>query len=173
MNKILVTGQSGSGKTTLLKRMNLDNIFYADAFVKEVLYKKGHKVYEQIISEFETLSKGDYIDTKELGQIVFNDNEKLTIVNNIVMPFVKDWLTNLKDGSIVEMAGYINMENEYKDYFSTVILITRKDRDLSKFKYMGKNTDPILGNDIEYDYIIKNDSSIEQGTTELKKYLEK
>ena len=171
MDNTLITGRSGSGKTTLLKSLDLDNIVFADDFVKEVLYKNGHEVYSELLKAYPTLTEGDFINTKELGKIILNDETELDKVNEIVSPFIKQWLTNLPDGTIVEMATYINLENEYKDFFSKIILITRNNRNLSKFSYAGKGIDPIKDVNIKYDFLIENNDTLESATSELKEII--
>jgi len=90
--KILVTGKSGVGKTTILKKIDYTNIFFVDDFVKNILYKKGHKVYDFLISNFFYSDKKqpEFIDTKELGKILFNDHEKLENVSQYVSPYLQE-----------------------------------------------------------------------------------
>ena len=171
MNNILITGKTGSGKTTLLKSLDLDNIVFADDFVKEVLYKNGHQVYSELLDTYPSLTPGNFIDIKQLGKILFNDKKEMSKVNKLIEPFVKEWLTNLPDETIVEMAGYITLESIYKEFFSKVILITRNDRDVSKLSYAGKNVDPIKDTKIKYDYLVENNDSIKKASLELKEIL--
>lgn len=95
--KILgITGGVGSGKSRVLYDLEQNHNAYileADKLAHELM-EPGKKIYNQIIEEFgqEVLLKEEpyYIDRNKLGQIVFNDKDKLAILNNISHPLVKE-----------------------------------------------------------------------------------
>jgi len=87
--QLLVTGKSGVGKTAILKKLNYKNIFYADEFVKDVLYKKGHPIFKQITKMYPSVEYEGKIDTKRLGKLILNDKDKLKNISELVKPFVK------------------------------------------------------------------------------------
>ncbi len=153
---IVITGKSGVGKTSILKKVNHSNIFFADTFVKDVLYKEGHEVFKDIIKKYPTTKTGSKINTKELGKLILNDKEALNKISKLIEPYIKVWLDSLPTNSIVEMAAYINYEKIYSEYFDKVILITRKTEDLSKFSYLSNVNQPIDDKEIKYDYLIEN-----------------
>ena len=84
-----ITGGIGSGKTTICKVFETLNIpiFYADLVGREIL--KEESIIEQIQLLFgkEIIFNGA-IDRAKLAQIVFNDKEKLTVLNSIIHPEV-------------------------------------------------------------------------------------
>ncbi len=170
--KILVTGKSGSGKTTLLNSLGLQNIHFADDYVKEVMYKKDSGFYKDVVKEFGDVINDEGLDSEKLGTIVFNDKEKMDRLNQLVVPYIREWISSLPGGAIVEMAVYINMEDAYKDLFTKVILIERDDNNIDdKFKYLEIKSQPIGDNKIKYTHIIKNDGHIGDATIELKSLL--
>lgn len=164
----VITGKTGCGKTTIIQSMGYANAFFADEYVKNVLYKKGHPVYEEIMKMFTSLKHEEKVDTKELGMIVLKDESLLNKVNELIFPHVANWLRSLPEDSIVEMAGYMNLEHMYKDFFRKVVLIERDNRDISKFAHIGEGVDPIKDNKIKYNYLIKNNGHVADAVIELK-----
>lgn len=89
-----ITGGVGSGKSTVLKY--LENrykacIIEADMVAKEIM-EPGHIVYDRVVGAFPGLivDKQGNIDRPNLASIVFNDEEKLKLLNSIVHPGVKE-----------------------------------------------------------------------------------
>lgn len=164
----VVTGQSGSGKTTILKALGYASVYFADEFVKNVLYKKGHPVYNKIVEMFSSLKQEEYIDTKELGPILFGDKDKLEQINQLIFEYVAEWLKSLPGGAIVEMAAYMHLEEMYKPFFAKVVLVERDNKDTSKFDHIEKQFQPIENKQIKYDILIKNNGHIAEATIELK-----
>ncbi len=96
MKIIGITGGVGAGKSTILNYMRDAHgaaICEADKVAHE-LENPGENCYEQIITHFgeEILSENGEIDRKKLGNIVFREKEKLTLLNRIVHPQVKEYI---------------------------------------------------------------------------------
>ena len=84
-----ITGQSGSGKSTAVSylkeyefvHIDLDQLghqSYFDPKVRALLYRHfGNLVFINGV-----------IDRNRLAKIVFNDNEQLQILNNIIHPYI-------------------------------------------------------------------------------------
>lgn len=93
MKVIGITGGVGSGKSRVLSYMEeAYNAFICQAdHVAWELQKPGQRCYLQIVEHFgrEILHDDDTIDRKKLGQIVFNDNKELLLLNGIMHPAVK------------------------------------------------------------------------------------
>lgn len=94
MRVIGITGGIGSGKSTLLnilKGKNHVKVIETDKVAHEVM-KKGTNTYDKILFFFGTqiLDKNGEIDRSKLGEIVFNEHNKLTVLNGIVHPAVKN-----------------------------------------------------------------------------------
>ena len=91
MLKVGITGGIGSGKTTVCKIFQTLGIpiYYADDEAKK-LYDTDAEMKQEIIAHFgEGVYKNNYFDKDALREIVFNDIEKLKILNSIVHPRVK------------------------------------------------------------------------------------
>ncbi len=100
MTKIIgLTGGIGSGKSTVAKMFTAYGIpvYIADDEAKKLM--ESDEVIKQVIGTFgkDIISDGKINRTK-LADIVFNDAEKLTLLNKIVHPAVQkhftDWLKN-------------------------------------------------------------------------------
>ena len=98
MKIIGITGGVGSGKSRVLSYMEEQfNAFICQAdHVAWELQTPGQRYYLQIVEHFgrEILHDDETIDRKKLGQIVFNDNEALLVLNAIMHPAVKEEIRN-------------------------------------------------------------------------------
>lgn len=85
-----LTGSIGMGKSTVTRQFELlgAKICSADACVHKLMSKGGDAVAE-IQDNFPTVVKDGVVDRKILGQIVFADKQKLTLLENILHPLVR------------------------------------------------------------------------------------
>ena len=93
MRIIGITGGIGSGKSSVLNIMEeiYGAVLCQTDVVAHQLQKKGETCYKEIVNVFgvNILTENKEIDRKKLGAIVFNDNDKLKKLNQIVHPAVK------------------------------------------------------------------------------------
>ena len=93
MRIIGITGGIGSGKSCVLNIMEeiYGAVLCQTDVVAHQLQKKGETCYKEIVNVFgvNILTENKAIDRKKLGAIVFNDNDKLKKLNQIVHPAVK------------------------------------------------------------------------------------
>ncbi|MBI2659448.1 dephospho-CoA kinase [Candidatus Woesearchaeota archaeon] len=86
-----ITGAVGSGKTTIAKIFSRHhfNRIDADEIGHEII-KKNSAAYKKIIEEFGNgiLGKNKNIDRKKLGNVVFNNANKLKKLNSITHPII-------------------------------------------------------------------------------------
>lgn len=102
-----ITGGVGCGKSTVLNILSNKynaHIIDADKVAHRLMEPLG-KVYEKVRNYFgdEIISDDGNIDRKKLGQIVFNNKEKLKKLNGIVHPMVKETI-------IEEIKGVISSD---------------------------------------------------------------
>lgn len=94
---IVITGSIGTGKSTavdIIKELGF-TVLDSDKIVHEG-YNIGSELYYKIIAHFgEKILKGDKIDRHKLGNIVFNNEEKLHALNKLVHGYVYN---KLKEG---------------------------------------------------------------------------
>lgn len=122
MTKVIgLTGGIGSGKTTIGKYFSSLGIpvYIADDEARKIAEQP--KVIEQIKNVFgaEILNKGK-IDRAKLAQVVFNDSEKLSQLNQIIHPAVgkhfANWLQQHGDFPwVIKEAAILFESGSYKD----------------------------------------------------------
>ena len=93
MKVLGITGGVGSGKSRVLEYLKTEYgaaICQLDETAKK-LQKRGSPCYDRIVESFgtEILSEGGVLDREKLAQIVFRDESRLTLLNEIVHPEVK------------------------------------------------------------------------------------
>ena len=172
-----VTGGIGSGKTTIIKMFQeFDNIaiYNADEEAKKLMHT-SKEIRAKLIAEFsnEVYLKGE-LNRPFLANIVFNDKEKLTLLNSIVHPIVHKHLKDFikancaKDYVLYENA--ILFENGSNSFCDKTITITASLSDRIKRVCMRdgitaeevlsriKNQWPQAKKSIQSNYVIFNDT---------------
>ena len=89
-----ITGGVGCGKSTVLEMLEKEYgayVIQADIVAHELM-QPGQTSYKAIVEHFgqEILDSDGRIDRKALGAIVFADAEKLTLLNSLTHPAVKE-----------------------------------------------------------------------------------
>jgi dephospho-CoA kinase len=119
-NAIVLTGGVGSGKSTVSSFLKLYGykIIDADKISKKVFENKKEKIKEIFGTN----------DRKELRKIVFNDKEKLKILEDLILPDVKKEVLNLakkyeKDGVVYFVDLPLFFEKQNYDEFDKVLVV--------------------------------------------------
>lgn len=102
-----LTGQSGAGKTTIGEYF-VDcgfGVINCDIVSRKVV-SDGSDCLDRLVAEFSEaiLNKEGKLNRKALGAIVFNDNEKLLKLNDIIFPYIIAKIKNVI--SCLEDAGF-------------------------------------------------------------------
>lgn len=123
-----LTGGIGSGKSTIAKAFAALGIavFNSDEQAKALIATDA-QVKERIIAAFgeEAYQNGEY-NRAYIAQIVFNNSEKLTILNGIVHPalaeYFKRWAKEQTSPYVLKEAAILFESGSYKDcdYIITV-----------------------------------------------------
>ena len=95
MKVIGITGGIGSGKSDVLNYLESNGAYVVEADkLAHTLMEPGGKVYNKIVEHFGNaiLCDDGRIDRKQLGSIVFADENALQSLNSIVHPQVKDFI---------------------------------------------------------------------------------
>ena len=96
MKVIGITGGVGSGKSRVLAYIeeHVPAVICQADHVAWNLQTPGQVCYEKIVSYFgdSILNEDKTIDRKKLGQIVFGNQEKLSVLNQIMHPAVKAYI---------------------------------------------------------------------------------
>ena len=129
---IIITGPIGSGKSTATHYLNQLGFKTVDLDMVSNNILNSFESLSFLEKNFPTAVEKDSINKETLASIVFNDKEKLTILENFLHPQV---LTKLQE-IISETEGVVFVEvsapRNLKDDFDCLVLIapedTRKDR---------------------------------------------
>ena len=129
MTKIIgLTGGIGSGKTTIANYFKSYGIpvYIADDAAKEVM-KLPEMVATLKISFGEGIFNTNTLDTEKLSKIVFNNPEKLNLLNKIVHPAVKmhfdQWLLSHKTAPFIIKEAAILFESGSYKYCDKIITV--------------------------------------------------
>ena len=196
--KILgITGGVGSGKSTVLYELQQKyNAFIVEADkLAHELMMQVEIIYDQIIKHFgkEILSlDSPYpIDRQKLGELVFNDKEKLELLNSISHPLVKQRIMELieekkKSGEkIFVIEAALLIECGYKDICDEIwyVWVDREERIKRLMNSRGYTKEKCLSifNNQQSDeyyktyanYTIDNGKSFEYTSKQLKDLLNK
>lgn len=112
MEVIGLTGGIGSGKSTVSNYLKNKGYYVIDAdTMAHNVTKKGSRTLEEIVSVFgkEVLCNDGELDRKALGKIVFNDKEKLCILERLT--------TDIVVKRIEEEVNHLRRGNEYDIIF--------------------------------------------------------
>lgn len=184
-----LTGGIGSGKSKVLYFMEHEYNAYiceTDKLAHELM--KPHTViYNRIIEVFgnEIIYKDGNIDRKKLGEIVFSDDKKLEILNNIVHPGVKEYIINdikCKQGmySIYIIESALLLQDGYDEICNEIWMVkasieVRIDRLMKYRGYTKEKCLSVIANQPEdsyyecsCDFIINNDFDYENTANQLK-----
>ncbi len=178
-----VTGNFGSGKSEIAKMFMSHGAYIIDA---DVL---GHIVLEEdkdkIVRAFGTkiLGKDGEVDRKKLGDLVFNDHEKLARLNRLTHPKIvkkiKKIIKHLRKGFIVVDAALI-LEFGGRGLVDRLLVVTcKREIRVKRLKRMGytleeikkrlksqmKEEDKVL----KAHFVIDNSGSLEETRAKVKK----
>lgn len=116
-----IAGGVGSGKTTVLKILESKfhaHVYIADEFGHEALLR-GNPCYEKIVNEFgnSIIGEDGNISNHKLAEIVFDNKEKLAVLNQIIHPYVWNRIESERkkndDGHLTVIESAILMEAGY------------------------------------------------------------
>lgn len=108
-----LTGGIASGKSTVASMLRKMGIVIIDADVEARLaVKKGELAYNQIIKVFghELIMADGEIDRQKLGSIIFHNDQKRLLLNQIVHPEVRKRMSKLKEVAIEKGANLVILD---------------------------------------------------------------
>jgi len=171
MRIIGLTGGVGCGKSTvaaILKEKYNAKILLTDELAKSS-YEKGEKGYARIKEYFgeSVLTKNGDIDKEELGKIIFNNEEKLNLLNSLIHPIVWEMvmdeilIAKKKDYNYLVIESAILVEAGYKRICDEIWFVRSKEsvriKRLSETRgYSEEKSKSIINNQAKEDVFIKN-----------------
>lgn len=130
MIKIALTGNLASGKSTVGKIFQEAGfyVFDADSIIRQFYEEKG-EVYKKVVEAFgkEILDEAGNIDRKKLADVVFENKEKLRILEDITHEALygklEEEFEKLPSNSVVVVEASLLIEKgTYKNYHATVLV---------------------------------------------------
>ena len=140
-----LTGGVATGKSLVtdeLKRLGA-LVIDADIIAREVL-RPGDAVYEAVLTEFgeSILDDSNEIDRKKLGNMVFNDSEKLKMLNSLTHPEIirrmkarVEALERGAPGALVVIDAPLLIEvGMHKDVDRVIVIYADNDRQIERLR---------------------------------------
>lgn len=190
MKVIGITGGAGSGKSEVLKILAQDfgaYVIIADDLARH-LSEKGQICYENIVSAFGSGVIGDdgELDRKKLASIVFGDEAKLKLLNEMTHPYVRQAILSdidkqrekntasciVIEAALLIEAGYQNVCDEM--WYVYTDLDIRRQRMKETRNYSDEKIDAVMASQLSdeafrenCDRVIVNNSTLENVKTQL------
>lgn len=177
MKIIGITGKSGSGKSTLTavlseklqcNSINIDKIGHK-ATSDENISKKLCEIFGNEILNYE-----GKIDRKKLGNIVFSDKKKMSILTDITWDYMQEVMDDIlerESGETIILEWALLPISKYWEKCDTKILIKANDEErkskviqrdnISEEYFLKRDSGSIDYTPYEFNYIFDNDYKIE------------
>ncbi|UFT98000.1 dephospho-CoA kinase [Radiobacillus kanasensis] len=100
-----LTGGIASGKSTVSNMLKEKGIPVVDAdIIARQVVEPGEEAYNQVVEAFgsEILQQNKSLDRKKLGSIVFQDEDKRSVLNSIVHPAVRKRMLAEKEEYLIK-----------------------------------------------------------------------
>lgn len=191
MRNIGMTGGIGSGKNKVAEIFNQLGFYTIDSDVSSrKVMEKGEAAYEKIVSFFgkNILDEQGNILRKKLGDIVFNNKEKLKILENIVHPAIYEYekkerskIYGRNDKAVVITHAALIIESKSIDKYDALIVISCPDdiqikRVMKRDNFSEEKARNIVSHQmpneerLKYaDFIIDNSSTLDELYNEVKR----
>lgn len=191
MRNIGMTGGIGSGKNQVADMFNQLGFYTIDSDISSrKVMEKGEAAYEKIVSFFgrDILDENGNILRKKLGDIVFNDKEKLKTLENIVHPAIYEYerkerskIYGRDDKAVVITHAALIIESGSIDKYDALIVISCPDelqvkRVMQRDNFSEEKARNIVSHQmpneerLKYaDFIIDNSSTLDDLYKEVKR----
>ena len=139
MKSLGITGNIGSGKSTVLKFLKeMGNTTYDLDEIAKNFYTTDTNIKNKVLEIFPHVkSKDDEIDTNKLGQTVFNNPEKLKVLQEIIWPAVEKYIFNKIENTskLIIFEGALIIEAGWHKLFDFIWIVDSK-VELSKIRVL-------------------------------------
>ena len=191
MRNIGMTGGIGCGKNKVAEMFNQLGFYTIDSDVSSrKVMEKGEPAYEKIVSVFgeSILDEQGNILRKKLGHIVFNNKEKLKMLENIVHPAIYKYekkerskIFGRNDKAVVITHAALIIESKSIDKYDALIVISCPDeiqvkRVMQRDNFSEEKVKKIVSYQmpnaerLKYaDFIIDNSSTLDDLYNEVKR----
>ena len=126
--KIAITGGIGSGKSSVLRILEEMGypIFSCDEIYRQIVHMPAY--IQKIEQIFPSCVSEGMIDKKALSNLVFGDEKKLALLNEVAHPLIMSQLLKKMDKCVEEVIFAevpLLFEGNYENLFDKVIVVTR------------------------------------------------
>lgn len=191
-----ITGGVGAGKSTILQILKEKydaHLIMADDVAKDLMCK-GKSAYRRIVQAFgeEILGEDKEIDRQKLSSIVFQDDEKLRELNQIVHPLVKKAILKEKNiiskkdpQKLIVLEAALLIEDGYPEFLDELWAViadkeVRIQRLMDSRGYSREKSESIIAaqlSDEEFrnacDFIIDNSGSLSDSERQIEEHFER
>ncbi len=189
-----LTGNIASGKSTVAKLFEELGCYTIDADeISKIVMSKSGEAYQPIIYYFgkNILTPDNDIDRAKLKEIVFSDKEKLSILESIVHPAIKNYekkkVSEIKGKNnsaiIITHAALIIEKETYKRFDGVIVIYVSKEKQKKRLLKRDEMTEELadkiinsqmpIEEKLKYaDFIINNDSTFENLKKEVERIFE-
>ncbi len=191
-----ITGGVGAGKSTILQILKEKydaHLIMADDVAKDLMCK-GKSAYRRIVQAFgeEILGEDKEIDRQKLSSIVFQDDEKLRELNQIVHPLVKKAILKEKNSiskkdpqKLIVLEAALLIEDGYPEFLDELWAViadkeVRIQRLMDSRGYSREKSESIIAaqlSDEEFrnacDFIIDNSGSLSDSERQIEEHFER
>lgn len=143
MKTIAITGSIGCGKTTIAKLISSlgYTVFDVDGWVRR-LYSKPSFI-KVIAENFPGVTENGTLNKRKLRNLVFDDNQKLKILESLIHPYLKDTLKkvrrqNAKCADFVFLDVALLFEMGW-DKYCDLVLLADVDYEIQKKRVMERD----------------------------------
>ena len=191
MRNIGMTGGIGCGKSKVAEFFESLGFYTIDSDItSRKVMEINESAYNQIVSYFgeDILDKDKNIIRKKLGNIVFNNKEKLKVLENIVHPAIYEYERKKRaeiygrdsKAVIITHAALMIESGSYKNYDAVIIVTCNKDVQINRVMQRDNismlDAEKIISCQINQserlkyaDFIIDNSSNIDDLKKEVKR----
>lgn len=129
MKRIGLTGNIGTGKTTIARIFEVLGVpvYHADTRARVILDSDNVKLKISSLFGNHVINPMNQVDRKALANIVFNNKEKLSELNNLIHPLVEDdfaqWCEIHKNEHYILHEAAILFESGFNRLFDATIMV--------------------------------------------------
>lgn len=191
-----ITGGVGAGKSTILQILKEKydaHLIMADDVAKELMCR-GKSAYRKIVQTFGEEILGDdlEINRQKLSSIVFQDDDKLLMLNQIVHPLVqkailkeKDKISKKNPEKLIVLEAALLIEAGYRDFLDELWAViadkeVRIKRLMESRGYSREKSESIIAaqlSDEEFrrvcDFVIDNSGSLSDSERQIEEHFER
>lgn len=191
-----ITGGVGAGKSTILNILKDKydaHLIMADDVAKDLMCK-GKSAYRKIVQTFgdEILGDDQEIDRQKLSAIVFQDDEKLLALNQIVHPLVKKAIIKEKNEiskkhpeKLIVLEAALLIEDGYPEILDELWAViadkeVRIQRLIDNRGYSREKSESIIAAQLSDDefrkacsFVIDNSGSLSESERQIEEHFER